>query len=93
MYIAWDHINTNCILIFSMCFACTPYSSVLILRIIAYLRIKGGHFILYLRNFYGGHFTCKLVYYNLYFGYKFVSECVQIYAILYVSNLYVLNLY
>jgi hypothetical protein len=29
MYITWDHINTNCIF-FSVCFACTLYSLVLI---------------------------------------------------------------
>jgi hypothetical protein len=35
----------------------------------------------------------KLVYYNLYLGYKFISEHVQIYAKLYVMNLYLTNLY
>ncbi len=41
------------------------FSLVLILRIPAYLRIKGDHFF-QTKEFFGVHFRYKLVYYNLY---------------------------
>jgi hypothetical protein len=40
---------------------------------------QGGPIFSDLRFFFGGHFTYKLVYYNLYFGYKFISERVRNY--------------
>ncbi len=52
-----------------------------------------GPILFRLMIFFGGPFTCKLVYYILYLGYKFGFECVQICAKLYVTNLYITNLY
>ncbi len=54
---------------------------------------QGGPIFIRLMNFFGGRFTYKLVYYNLYLGYKFVSKHVQIYSKLYVTNVHVTNLY
>jgi hypothetical protein len=42
------------------------FSLVLILHIPAYLGIKGDQFITDFEFFFGGRFTYKLVYYNLY---------------------------
>jgi hypothetical protein len=86
MYIAWDHINANCILIYSMCFACTPYSLVLILRIHTYLEIKGAHFFSDLRNYFWQSFYVQIG------VLQFVSG-VQIYTKSNVTTLYVANLY
>jgi hypothetical protein len=47
--------------LFSMCFACTLYSLVLIKRILEYLGIKGDQFFSDLRSFFGSRFTYKLV--------------------------------
>ncbi len=51
---------SNCIIIFSMCFACTRYSLVLILHISLYLEIKGTIFF-GLEDFFCGCFMYKLV--------------------------------
>ncbi len=63
---------------FPMCFACTPYSLVLIQRIPLYLGIKGDQFF-GLKFFFGSRLTYKLVHNNLYLGYKFISKHVQLY--------------
>ncbi len=50
------------------------FSIVLILCIPAYLGIKGDQFISDFGIFFGGHFTCKLVYYNLYYMSDFTQN-------------------
>ncbi len=57
MYIVWDCIIQIVYLFF--------HSLVLILHIPAYLEIKVDQFFSD-KNFFDGHFTYKLVYYNLY---------------------------
>jgi hypothetical protein len=53
--------------------------SVLLNTDFMYSNILGikGEFLFRLEMFFAGHFRYKLVYYNLYFGYKFVSKRVQ----------------
>ncbi len=81
MYIAWNHINKNCILFHVFC-----VSSVLLSSDLTFSRIpgdQGGPLFFRLRIlFFGGGFTYKLVYYNLYLEYKFVSKRVWIYKFL-----------
>jgi hypothetical protein len=85
MYIAWDHINTNCILIFSVCFACLMFPIVLILRNPAYLGINGDKF------FQTQEFFWRSFYVQI--GILQFVLRVQINAKLYVTNLYLTNLY
>jgi hypothetical protein len=66
------------------------FSFVLILRIPAYLGIKGGQFFSDLRIFFGARFVYNLVYYNLYHVSDYMPN---FYGELNVANLYVTNLY
>ncbi len=70
--------------IFSMCFAYTPFSLVLIVHIPAYLGIKGD-------QFFSDEFFWRLFYVQI--GVLHFVLPIQFYAKLNVPNLYVTNLY
>jgi hypothetical protein len=79
-------------MIFFMCFAGTPTSLVLILQIPAWFGVKGDCFF-QTRNFFGIHFTYKLVYYNLYHMSTFTQNwmlqiCMYWICISFITNWY-----
>ncbi len=70
------------------------FSLVLILRISAYLGIKGDQFFSDLGFFFGACFRYKLVYYNLYHASNFIAkiECNEFVRNKFVSNLVQIDL-